>query len=330
MIISRTPFRISFFGGGTDFPDYYHQHGGATLSTTINKYCYLNVHQLGLLFDHRYRASYSKTEWVQNPSEFQHPLIRETLTYLNIDQPTEVSHSSDLPGRTGLGSSSAFTVGLLHALYHYTGREVTPAQLATNAIEIERVRVGDAGGHQDQYAAAFGGLIHTTYAKDGSVSVSQLDLQPNRIQALRDHCLVLYTGLADAGESVLCEQTKKIPANSANLAQMTRMVGDAATILTTDTDLSNFGSLLHESWELKKTLSSTITNELIDKAYTTCRANGAIGGKLLGAGGRGFLLIFAPPETHERIKAAVPHHPPIDIQINSSGSQIIFTDHTPS
>jgi D-glycero-alpha-D-manno-heptose-7-phosphate kinase len=326
MIISRTPFRVSFFGGGTDFPDFYREHGGLTLSTAIGKYCYLNVHQLGLFFNHRYRASYAKTELVDDPSEFQHPLIRESLGHLKIDTPLEIVHSSDLPGRSGLGSSSSFTVGLLNALYHFQGMSPTADTLAKDAIHIERTLVGDAGGHQDQYAAAYGGMNLTRYNTNGSVVVEPLNLSPQRRQELNNHCMLFYTGLTKAGEHVLVDQTKRIAKNTETLRTMSQLAQDAHTILTTSTSIADFGTLLHETWQLKKSLVSSITTSAIDEAYESACTQGALGGKLLGAGGRGYLLIFADPAMQDGIRKALKSLPTIDFSIADKGSEIIFND----
>jgi D-glycero-alpha-D-manno-heptose-7-phosphate kinase len=324
MIISRTPFRISFFGGGTDFPAFYEEHGGAVLLTTINKYCYISLHALSPFFKHKFRASYAKTESVIEPSEFEHPLIRETLLQLNVKQGLEISHVADLPGRTGLGSSSSFTVGLLHALHVFHGQRVTAEDLAREAILIERERIGDAGGHQDQYAAAYGGLIRLDFSTNRKVSVRHLTLSTSRLSELEDHMMLFYTGLEQSAEEILHEQQKRTKINTLALLQMKELVGTAESILTSQQPLKEFGQLLHESWNLKKGLSSGISNTAINNAYEAAQRSGAWGGKLLGAGGRGFLLLLAPPECHDLIRASLSTLQEVSIACSATGSEIIF------
>jgi D-glycero-alpha-D-manno-heptose-7-phosphate kinase len=324
MIISRTPFRVSFFGGGTDFPEFYKEHGGAVLLTTINKYCYISLHALSPFFKHKFRASYAKTESVIEPSEFVHPLIRETLLQLNVTQGLEISHVADLPGRTGLGSSSSFTVGLLHALHAFHDQRVTAEDLAREAIIIERERIKDAGGHQDQYAAAYGGLTRLDFLTNQQISVKPLAVGTARLSELENHLMLFYTGLEQSAEEILTEQKKRTHVNTATLLQMKAMVGEAETILTGKTPLKEFGTLLHDSWLLKKGLSSGISNTTIDQAYEAARQAGAWGGKLLGAGGRGFLLFFAPPECQPLIRSVLSPLLEVRFSCTSTGSEIIY------
>lgn len=324
MIISRTPFRVSFFGGGTDFPEFYGEHGGAVLLTTIDKYCYLSIHQLSQFFKHRYRAMYSKTESVMDPKEFGHPLIRECLLHVRPRDGLEISHVSDLPGRTGLGTSSSFTVGLLNALHSFEGQRATAEDLAREAILIERERVGDAGGHQDQYAAAYGGLLRLDFSGPQNVAVRRLALSAKRIGELESRLALFYTGVESSAESILSEQRKRVKQNVECLLRMRAMVDDAEKVLVGRGDLDRFGDLLHESWQLKKSLSHGISNHAIDEAYETARKRGARGGKLLGAGGRGFLLLFAPPETHAEIAAGLKALRNVPFQFSQDGSRIIF------
>lgn len=324
MIISRTPFRISFFGGGTDFPEFYLEHGGATLLTTINKSCYISLHQLSPFFKYRFRASYSRTELVQHPSEFAHPLIRECLLHLDTKEGLEIAHVSDLPGRTGLGTSSSFTVGLLHALHVRVGRRVTPEDLAREAIHVERVRVGDPGGHQDQYAAAYGGFLRLDFGPGPHVRVRRLALPAKRLEELERCLLLFYTGVEQSAEAILADQRQKVSRNIDTLREMKRMVDVAEKILVEGTPLKQFGELLHEAWQLKRSLANGITNSTIDAAYAAARSAGALGGKLLGAGGRGFLLLFAEPSTHEAIIRALADWQPVSFRFSLEGSRIIF------
>ncbi len=324
MIISRTPFRISFFGGGTDFPAFFRQHGGAVLAATIDRYCYLSVHRLAPLFKHRFRASYSRTESVLQPDEFQHPLIRETLRLLDQREGIEIAHTADLPGQTGLGSSSAFTVGLLNAVQAFNGRLRTPAELARQAIEVERERVGDAGGWQDQYEAAYGGFRRFDFAPDDSVQVRHVALSAARLHALEQSLMLFYMGSESSAAAVLQDQERRAGENQAALLALRRMVDQAEDLLTGARPLAEFGDLLHEAWQLKRSLSAGISNPPIDQAYAAARAGGARGGKLLGAGGRGFLCLFAEPENQTAVRAALRDLAEVRFRFGSEGSRIIF------
>lgn len=323
MIISRTPFRVSFFGGGTDFPEYYREHGGAVLSTGINKYCYLSVHSLGPFFKHRLRVSYAQTETVLNPSEIKHPLIRECLGFLGLDAGMEINHVADLPGRTGLGSSSSFTVGLLNALHAFRGEKPGADQLAREAIAVERERVGDTGGHQDQFAAAYGGLHRFDFTANG-VTARVLPIDDKRKAALSSRLLLFFTGVESSAEAILQEQKKNTARNLTSLREMRAMVDHAERLLTGNEDLDAFGRLLHASWMHKRSLSSGISNSAIDHAYDAALRAGAIGGKLLGAGGRGFLLLYVNPSAHAAVRAALADLTEIPFQFSNEGSRIIF------
>ena len=246
MIISQTPFRVSFFGGGTDFPEFYHEHGGSTLLTTINQYCYISIHRISKFFQFRFRASYAKTELVQNPSEFNHPLIRECLLSLNINDGLEITHASDLPGRTGLGTSSAFTVGLLNALHTLKGDRVTAEDLAREAIHIERERVGDAGGRQDQYAAAYSGFVRLDFRKDGHVDVHRLTVSSQREAELEKHLLMFYTGEEKKAGKILRKQKQRTKQNEKALIEMCKIVGEAERlILKENAPILGVGELRH-------------------------------------------------------------------------------------
>ncbi len=322
MIISQTAFRVSFFGGGTDFPGYYREHGGAVLATTIDHYAYFSVHRLGPFFKFRIKVSYARTETVQHVSEIEHPLFRECLRLLEIDEPLEIHYVADLPGRTGIGSSSSFTVGLLHALHALRGESVSAETLAREAIVVERERVGDSGGHQDQYAAAYGGLMRIDFTAEG-IRVSRLNVSMDRLCALDDRLLLFFTGIEQSAEKLQAEQTRRIGDNLAHLRTMKHMV-DAAQQMLIDGDLPAFGALLHDSWMHKRALASGISNSAIDQAYDAARAAGALGGKLLGAGGRGFLLLYAEPERHAAIREALRGLAEVDFRLGLDGSRIIL------
>lgn len=323
MIISRTPFRVSFFGGGTDFPEYYREHGGATLATGIDKYCYLSVHSLGPFFKHRLRVSYAQTETVSHAAEIQHPLIRECLGLLGMDEGMEINHVADLPGRTGLGSSSSFTVGLLNSLHAFRGEKPDAGQLARESIVVERERVGDSGGHQDQYAAAFGGLRRFDFTAAG-VTARTVTITRERRDALSDRLLMFFTGVESSAENILQEQKKRVQHNLPALREMLAMVDEAERLLAGRDDLDAFGRLLHESWLRKRSLSSGISNSAIDQAYEAAGRAGARGGKLLGAGGRGFLLVYVNPEAQSKVREALSGLQEIPFNFSDEGSRIIF------
>lgn len=324
MIICRTPFRISFFGGGTDFIAHYREHGGAVLCTTINKYAYLSVHRLSPFFRHRYRASYAQTESVLSPDEFKHPLIRECLLYLRIRDGMEIAHVADLPGRTGLGTSSSFTVGLLHALHAFRDDEVNAEELAREAIIVERERVGDTGGHQDQYAAAYGGFNRIDFRGNQLVDVRPIHTDPERLRALDDRLLCFYLGTEMSAETILRQQAERTTANRPDLKQLSALVDEAHALIEGNAPLTRWGELLHAAWELKKGLATGISTAQVDDAYDAARKAGAIGGKILGAGGRGFLCFYVEPDQQDAVRAAL--HPLMEVPFSFSdaGSRIIF------
>ena len=324
MIISRTPFRISFFGGGTDYPAFFRRHGGAVLAATIEKYCYVSVHSLACFFKHRFRASYLRTEAVLDPKKFRHPLIRETLLMLQQREGVEIAYVADLPGRTGIGSSSSFTVGLLHALHALRGQRTTPEELAREAIRVERDLVGDAGGWQDQYEAAYGGVRRIEFGKDLSVKVQTMGIDAERLQELERNLLLFYTGVECSSERILREQNSRADRNEDTLLAMLRMVDCAESILVGNAPLSEFGDLLHESWQLKKSLASGVSNPGIDRIYESALAAGARGGKVLGAGGRGFLCLFCDPGRQSAVRDSLKRLNEVPVRFSHEGSRIIF------
>ena len=326
MIITRTPFRISFFGGGTDYPVWFKEHGGAVLSTSINKYCYITVRHLSELFPYRYRIRYSLQEETQNVHEIQHTSVRECLQFLDFhDKRLEVQHNADLPAMTGLGSSSSFTVGLLNALYALKGKQPTKLQLAEEAIHVERERNHENVGSQDQTVAAFGGLNKIEFERSGDIIVSPLSLVEERIMRLQSHCLLVFTGQSRIASVVAMEQIQNTPKKEKELHQMRQMVDEAISILASSEDnLQEFGKLLDESWRIKQTLSSKITNPIINEMYQTALKAGAWGGKLLGAGGGGFLLIFADPEIQPRIRERLKEFISVPVVFEQDGSRVIY------
>jgi D-glycero-alpha-D-manno-heptose-7-phosphate kinase len=326
MIISRTPLRISFVGGGSDLSAFYAREPGAVVSTTINRYIYITVNPK---FDRRIRASYSQTETVDRVDDLKHELIRETLAQTGIDGAIEITSISDIPSRgTGLGSSSAYTVGLLNALYAYTGRVAGAERLAREACAIEIERCGRPIGKQDQYSAAYGGLKHLVFNPDGTVFVDQILCAPATRQRLERSLLLLYTGQTRRAEHILEEQSR----NSANcdvtrtgLRRMAALAGQLRDALNRS-DLDGFGETLHANWADKRSLASGISNAVLDTWYDCARAHGAIGGKILGAGGGGFLLLYAPEERHPEICAALPTLRPVPFHFEPQGSRLIYVE----
>jgi D-glycero-alpha-D-manno-heptose-7-phosphate kinase len=323
MIISRTPVRISFFGGGTDYPAWYTQHGGAVLSTTIDKYAYLSCRYLPPFFEHRSRIVYSKIELVQNRQEIEHPAVRETLRYLAFDDGIEVHYDGDIPARTGVGSSSAFTVGLLHSVYAMQGKMPTRQQLAQDAIYVEQTLMADNVGAQDQVAAAFGGFNVIRFHTSGQFDVRPVITSPQRLAAFQSHLMLVFTGFQRNATDIAAAQVKATPSKGAELRLMQHMVDEALSILCSDRDLAEFGQLLHEGWQLKRSLTSAVSTPAIDEIYAAAREAGAIGGKLLGAGGGGFALLFVRPEQRASVAARLRSLSQVPFNFDTSGSQII-------
>lgn len=324
MIISRTPYRLSFFGGGTDYPAWYEKHGGAVLSTTIDKYCYINCRFLPPFFEHKHRIVYSKIELIQKVDEIQHPAVRAALKFMNIDEGLEVHHDGDLPARTGTGSSSAFSVGLIHALYALKETMVTKKQLAVDAIEIERNILKESVGSQDQIAAAFGGLNKIMFRQDGSFTVEPVIMGGPRFLAFQDHLMLFFTGFSRYASDIAKKQIENMDKKNAALASMQQMVGQGLDILNGQEDLAEFGRLLHESWMLKRSLADGVSTPEIDQIYEAARSAGAIGGKLIGAGGGGFVLVFARPQDHKAIREKLKKLIVVPIRFEMNGSQIVF------
>jgi len=325
MIISRTPFRISFFGGGTDYPVWYNENGGAVLATSINKYCYITCRYLPPFFEHKYRIVYSKTEQTQNISEIQHPSVKETLNFMGIEHGVEIHHDADLPARTGLGSSSAFTVGLLNALYALKGKMVTKRQLALEAIQIEQDIIKENVGSQDQTTAAFGGLNKIEFGGDQEIRVQPITLKSRKCQLLQDNLMLFFTGLSRTASEIAGEQIKKTPGKKNELTRMSEMVEEAIDILNGgDSDITDFGKLLHESWMIKRSLTEKISNHQIDEIYEEALNAGALGGKLLGAGGGGFIMFFVEPEFQPEVKDRLKNLLYVPFKFENLGSQIIY------
>jgi D-glycero-alpha-D-manno-heptose-7-phosphate kinase len=327
MIISRTPFRLSLFGGGTDYPSWYTKHGGAVLATTIDKYCYLTCRYLPPFFEHRYRVVYSRVESCHRIDEIGHPVVREVLRYLNIEQGVEIHHDGDLPARSGMGSSSSFTVGLLHALHALKGEMRSREELAREAIHVERDLLQETVGCQDQVIAAFGGINHISFSPSGDFSVRPLTVPKPRVEALQSNLMLFYTGVERFASQVANSYVHDLNESKRRQLRLVRdLVEESIEIIQGDGDLEPLGALLHEAWDAKRSLSTQVSTDGIDALYETARRAGALGGKLVGAGGGGFMLLFVPPTRQRAVKEAI--HPALHVpfQFQFSGSHIIFYD----
>lgn len=326
MIITRTPFRISFAGGGTDLPAFYHREHGAVVSTAIDKYVYITVNKK---FDNKIRASYSVTEIVDHIDDLKHELIREALKMVGIDGGIEITSISDIPSSgTGLGSSSSYTVGLLNALYAYTGKLVNAERLAREACQIEIDLCRKPIGKQDQYIAAFGGVQHIRFNPDESVFVDPGISCSKLKDELQRHLIMLYTGVTRSANAILEEQdanTRSDGDKFNTLCAMRDLANELHAALVRG-ELNGFGEILHQGWQMKRSLASGISSQKIDEWYERARKSGAIGGKLLGAGGGGFLLVYAPPEKHESIIAALPELRLQPFRLEPQGSKIIYIE----
>lgn len=326
MIITRTPYRISFFGGGTDYPGWYLKNGGQVLATTIDKYCYITCRYLPPFFEHRIRIVYSKIESCFSIDEIQHPAVREGLRFLNIDRSVEIHHDGDLPARSGIGSSSSFVVGLLHALYALKGQMIDKHRLAEESIYLERQILKETVGSQDQVLAAYGGLNHIRFLPNGEISVTPITVQRTRVAELNSHLMLFYTGIKRTAAQVAQSYVNDIESRGKQMNELQRLVGDAITILNGNNNIIDFGELLHEAWQIKRGLSEKVSNGHVDDLYNQARKMGAIGGKLLGAGGGGFLLLFVPPEAQKKVIKKFNKLIYVPFQFEYAGSQIIFYD----
>jgi D-glycero-alpha-D-manno-heptose-7-phosphate kinase len=326
LIISRTPYRVSFLGGGTDYHTWYQEYGGAVLSTTINHYCYLHCRLLPAFFNHKSRIVWSKVEEVTEHAEIQHPSVRAILDYLGINQGIEIHHQGDLPARSGLGSSSAFTVGLLNALYALRGSISSKRELACEAIHVEREILKENVGVQDQIQTAYGGLNKIVINSNGNFDVTPLVLPHNRLNGLHEHLLLFFTGVSRTASDIAGDKIKSIPNKKVEMHAMREMVEEAIKILAHGNDITDFGRLLHESWMLKRKITASISPTFIDDIYDRARAAGAIGGKVLGAGGGGFMMFFVKPEDKPQVYEALKDLLLVPFEFESSGSQIIFYD----
>lgn len=326
MIITRTPFRISFVGGGSDMEAFYSRHDGAVISTSINKYMYLSSHKF--FEPDQIRLKYSQTETVSQIQDIQHPIFKTILEKYNIEGGLEFSSIADVPAGTGMGSSSSFTVGLLHNVRSHLGLESSKEQLAAEACEIEIERLKEPIGKQDQYAAAYGGLNIFRFKSNGSVEVEPVNPGPIKLKCLESNLMMFYTGLQRSASGILAEQKKNISADDKfeNLKSMTFLVNDLKECLLNG-ELNDFGKILHENWILKQKLAGSISSGYIDEMYNIALQNGALGGKLLGAGGGGFLLFYCPKENQDKLKEALKPLRYFPFQFEEDGSKVVYLGH---
>lgn len=325
MILSRTPFRLSFFGGGTDYPAWYRREGGAVLSTTIDKYCYLSVRHLPPFFTTRHRVVWSHVETVGTIAEILHPAVREGLRMLGYDDALgiEIHHQADLPARAGMGSSSSFAVGLIKALTGLGGQMIGKHELALRAIELEQDVLRENVGSQDQVAAAYGGFNLIEFRKSGEIRVDPVTAPAARLADLERHLLLFYTGTSRFASAVAADMLANLDARREALLRMRAMVDEALAILTGSGSLDAFGRLLHESWMLKRSLSPMISGPTIDDLYTKAMRHGALGGKLLGAGSSGFMCFFVPPQKQTAVIRALAGHLHVPFAFEDEGSRVI-------
>ena len=328
MIISKTPCRLSFAGGGSDIASYYREYGGAVVSVTIDKYVYLT---LQTKFDHSIRIGYSRTEEVERVEDIQHPIVRNCLNMMGPRHGVEITSHADIPSRgSGLGSSSSFTVGLLNGLYDYQGRHVSPQLLAEQACHVEIDLCGDPIGKQDQFAAAYGGLRMYNFHPDGTVNVEPLICRLQTLEALQRNLMMFYTGITRSAGDILKEQTQALGSQQSAIEKMHRIVEHAHAVRREleNNNPGGVGEILHESWMLKRELASGISNQAIDDWYAAARAAGAVGGKILGAGGGGFLLLYVRRDRQAEVKAALKELRHIPFRFEREGSKIIFYNPT--
>ena len=326
MIITRTPYRISMFGGGTDYPGWYREHGGAVLSTTIDKYCYINARHLPPFFDHQFRVVYSQIESTNTIEEIQHPSVRATLKFMNLDRGIEIHHDGDLPARSGMGSSSAFTVGLLNALYALKGHMATKEQLANESIHLEQDLLKETVGSQDQVNAAYGGFNHITFHTSGEISVRPVIIPPDRLNELTSHLMLFYTGIKRTADKVSGSYVPSLESKRRQLRILRDMVEEALAVLCGHGPIKEYGELLHESWLAKQAISDKISNDAISELYNAARDSGAVGGKITGAGGGGFMLLFVPPQFQPAVREKLNRLIHVPFNFETAGSQVIFYD----
>jgi len=323
VIISKTPYRISFFGGGSDYPAWFREHGGVVLGTTIDKYCYVSCRYLPPFFANRIRVVYSQIELCDTVEEIRHPAVREALRFLGVTAGVEIHHDGDLPARTGIGSSSSFTVGILNALHALKGEIVPRRALMDEAIHLEQDVMREHVGSQDQVFAASGGFQLVEFGRDGSIQLQPMTLSKARVEELQSHLMLFFTGFSRTASDIAAGVIREIPNRRRELETMCGYAREAATLLGRPGDLLDFGRLLHESWQLKRSLAACVTTPEIDAIYDAARKAGALGGKLLGAGGGGFFLLFVAPQRQQEVRKALDRFLHVPFRFSPEGSQIL-------
>lgn len=324
MIVTRTPFRISFFGGGTDYPTWFQEHGGVVVATTIDKYCYISCRYLPPFFEHKYRIVYSRIENVVDPAEIQHPSVRAVLQYMGCKDGLEVHHDGDLPARSGLGSSSSFTVGLLNALKALNGSYISNEDLATLAIHIEQDVIKENVGSQDQISAAYGGFNRIEFLRNGRFRVNPVILHEDRLEGFQGSLMLFFTGFSRIASEIAKSKIDNISQRKKELTRMKEMADEAISILQGNGSLDEFGYLLDQGWQYKKSLSDRVSTAQIDQIYEAAREAGALGGKLLGAGGGGFMLFFVRPEDQPRVRKRLDNLIHVPFRFENSGSRVVL------
>ena len=325
MIITRTPLRVSFFGGGSDLPNYYMKYGGEVLSTTIDKYLYITCRPMPQFWDFKSRFVYgSKTETILELEEIEHPAIRETLRYLDLGYGIDMHYNTDIPARSGMGSSSSFTVGLLNALNGLNGRMVSKEELMKTAIYIEREMIGEAVGSQDQAAAAYGGFNHIIFKQNGEIEVYPVTILKERKRKLNDNLILVFTGFQRFAKNIEKGKIEKLHYHIDNLKKMKEYTHQAIDILNSDVSIDEFGALLNDTWNEKKKLSDNVSDPAIDEMYERGLKAGAIGGKLLGAGGGGFMLFYVDKEKQQEFSKTFMDKVCVPFAFEDSGSQVIY------
>lgn len=327
MIICRTPTRISFFGGGTDYPKWYLENGGEVLSTTINKYSYITIRHLPKFFDYKFRIRYYKTEETQTVDEIKHPSVRECARLLGLNDGFEIAHNSDLPAGSGLGSSSTFTVGMLHSIYALQNYMPTKRELALNAIHVEQKLIGEAVGSQDQVAAAWGGFNRIKFSAENTFELDPIILEREKLLELQNNLLLCFTGFARSAPEIAAHQINETPSRIKELTEMQSLTNEAFKLLRGKSPMDDFGRLLDTQWKIKKSLTNKISNPIIDDIYQAGINAGALGGKLLGAGGGGFMLFYANQLKHNKIKAALKDKLFVPFRFENTGSKIVYFSH---
>lgn len=323
MIITKTPFRMSFFGGGTDMEDYFKEHGGSVISTTFDKYCYVNVRHLPRFFDYSTELSYSVTERVTSVEDIKHPAIRNAMKMLDMHE-IRLTYEADLPARSGLGTSSSFAVGMLNAFYALKGKYADKKRLADEAIYLERILCNESGGWQDQIAVSYGGFNRINFSENG-YEVMPIIIKPDRKKRLNDNILMFFTGFTRFSSEVQKENSINRKEQFAQLKEMQKLVDDAEKILTNEEyDLDDFGRLLDGTWKLKRQTGKAVTTNSIDSLYEKGIAAGALGGKLLGAGGGGFLIFYVQPEYQQSVKEAMKDLMHIPFEFETGGTRVIY------